>query len=228
MGAAPTLGDALTVIIGVALDQLGLAQRRYLARGSALRDRLEGRTRSWATPSTALRSYQPASRVNVAHDASLAFGHVAWLERDYNLRCWAVCATEHTIPPDHRLRFYSVETDAKRDGTDVVLTGIALVDRTAQTGVGEVTILPGQLTDYRRPDARRRLEPVLAEVLGHAAHRGVRRGEGLQVHDLRPPSVEQLGRGLAVVDDQLVNVGPSGRPPGVMRHGMPGAVISVR
>jgi hypothetical protein len=215
-----------SIVVGPVLDALGLAQRTYLVRG---RDYPQVRRRSWATPATQLRSRQPASNLNLNHDHGLTLGPIVWLERDEAMRCWAVCATEHDVPADRRW-FYSAETDSARDGSDVVLTGIGLVDATAQTGLQPVVVLPGRLTDYRLRGARHALDEVPATILGHAAedHRPWQRdrGDTLAVHDMR-----EHGQGERHADAPPPGAGwhdYDGRPCAPPTGHATGAVLNVR
>ena len=187
MGTAlPTRAAKVTVVLGPILDALGLAQRRYLVQG---RHTPEVRTRSWATPSVNLRRNQPASWLNIGHDQARTLGPIVWLQRDLAMRCWAVAVTGCDIPDGRR--YLSAETDSDRDGADVVITGAALVDATAQTGLTPVVILPGDLDEYRAPDSRRQLDGPARDILGHAAehHRYQyrHRATALTLRDLTPP-----------------------------------------
>lgn len=207
-----------SIVLGPVLDALGLGQSHYLVQG---RDYPEVMTRSWATPATQLRSRQPASTLNLRHDRGLVLGPIVWLERDQAERCWAVATSEHDVPD--RRWYFSAETDSTRSGEDVVITAVGLVERTAQTGLAPVTVLPGALADYRLRDARRGLDPVAEVVLDHAAHRAV--GDPLYVHDQRQPAVvKRAGRGSVWLrdshgDEQLVRLpsrpGLVGPPPGL-------------
>ena len=187
----------MSVIVGPVLDALGLAQRRELYQPPGewfgqfdLRfPRPELRSRSWMTPATELRRHQPASTLNFGHEPP-AIGDVAWLERDTAQRAWAVCVTDADVPDGQW--YYSAETDANRDGTDVVLTGLGLVRRTAQISLFPVTVLPGSLDDYHRAGKRSHLDHVPGIIVGHASdhhhYPWLRaRGEGLTVADMNAP-----------------------------------------
>ena len=238
----------MTVIVGQLLDALGCAQRREayqppsVKAGPASVGRVlpgfQVRSRSWATPATELRRSQPASHLNIDHDNGRTLGPIIWLERDLADRCWAVCTTEHDAL--FGTYYFSAETNSHRDGTDVVITGLGLVRRTAQTCLDPVTVLPGELDDYRRAGTRRELTGPAEIILGHAAeqqqhhrHAGL---STLTVHDLKPP--QMLTRsGLAVDADgepipvaarsgEPRSVDPSGRPVGAMWI-RPSQIISV-
>lgn len=178
----------MTVIVGPVLDALGLASQLELRSDGAVR------RRCWQTPATELRARQPASRLNLRHDRGLDVGPVVALVRDHGMRCWGVATSEYDVPAARRY-YFSAETDATRSGEDVLITAIALVDTTAQTGLAPVTILPGTLDDYRTRDARRVLDGPARDALEHAVgtatahvrHRDA--GGALTVHDLgRPPT----------------------------------------
>jgi hypothetical protein len=192
-----------TVIVGAVLDALGLAQSHGLVQG---RDYPEVRTRSWATPATQLRSQQPRSWLNLDHDRSARLGPVRWLERDEAQTCWAVCTSDLDVPDGPW--YFSAETTSTRAGEDVELTGIGLVVASAQTGLQPVVVLPGDLRDYRLRGARHALDETASAILGHAAedHRPWQRDRGdmLLVHHLRPPVVERLHRGPALINGELV------------------------
>ena len=175
---------------------------------------MQARTRCWSTPSTELRKHQPASYLNLRHDHGLRLGPVIRLERDEGGTCWAVAVSEHDVPNDGW--YFSAETDANRDGTDVVITGIGLVERTAQTCLAPVNVLPGDLDDYRRPDSRRHLGHVAGQILGHAAehheHHRHRDAGGLVVHDMRPPVMLTRSLGVDAFGDRIPVTPDTGGP----------------
>lgn len=202
----------MTIIIGQVLDALGLASRLEVHPRPSNGWYPEVKRRCWATPATELRRHQPKSWANIGHDPHQTIGPVVWLQRDRGDRCWAVCVTDRDVP-DGRW-FYSAETDSNPDGSDVILTGVALVSATAQSCLEPVTLLNGNLDDFRSDHARRHISGPAREILKHATASEYHRdnGGGLIVHDLDPAAIrarhatatnaEQLPtRSVAWVDD---------------------------
>ena len=109
--------------------------------------------------------------------------------------------------PDHGW-YYSVETTANHDGSDVVITGIALVSATAQVGLSPVHVLAGDLDDYRHRDKRRGLSHVASTILAHAAehheHHRHATPTTLEVHDLKPPQLLHGGAGWVDAHGDLI------------------------
>ena len=75
-----------------------------------------------------------------------------------------------------------------------MLTGVGIVERTAQLGLFPIVALPGRLDDFRSRDSRRGLPPVAATVLEHAAHQARRRdGDPLVIYGDTPAGASTFG-----------------------------------
>jgi hypothetical protein len=100
---------------------------------------------------------------------------------------WAVCELDEDLDDDGY--YFSAETTARRDGNDTILTGIALVERTASVGNRPVRVLNGRL-DY--PEVRRawKLGELERRIVEQAAitvrSRGRYSRDPIVVHDDAP------------------------------------------
>lgn len=114
-----------------------------------------------------------------------------------------MCVSDHDVPD--RGWYFSAETD-------VVITGVALVDATAETCLSPVVVLPGAINDYRSRDARRQIDGPAGQILGRAAeHTSPYRSRRatLELHDLRPPTM--LTRRGPMIDHDGEPTGDTGR-----------------
>lgn len=220
------------VVHGKVLAPDGFAQQVSLVQG---RDRPELRRRSWATRPEELRDRQPCSKLSLEHEQP--FGQVVALERDH-AGLWATCEAEASA---NRLVqfssgdwFYSPEIDALVEGcdrTDVVLTGLALVRKPAQLGLGPVAILDGELQPSAIDNRWHHL-PKPTRVRLHRAVEQLRHRDrsALTVIDERTRELDHLvGRSAdsltpgdwAALEDQAWRHRP-------LRHGTGGRVLNVR
>jgi len=85
--------------------------------------------------------------------------------------------------------FFSVATDALRDYTDIVVTAVGLVDRTAQSGTAPIRLIPGGLHQAAR-DAHA-LPQIERRILAHADETVRHRSRGAPIV-VRDPQVEKL------------------------------------
>lgn len=173
----------MNVAFGPVLDQYGMGSRRRFSTDPADFLRPVRRT-CWATPASEVRSQQPPSiGVNVNH-ARANVGQVVYLERSHGY-LWAVAHVPDWIEPADASRFWSAEVDCQRDGSDIEITALGIVERSAQIGLRPITVLRGQL-DHHGATERWTLDPSQQALLQRAAdsHLDRRYGQPLIVHDL--------------------------------------------
>jgi hypothetical protein len=223
------------VNVGIAplLDELGLA-RQVRAVGSRSRGRsFDVAWHHWATPAGGVRTVQAARiPVNLSH-TSVVVGEVLHLECA-GRHLW--CVAEFPCPEidlGERELFFSAETDSDRNGGDVLVTGVGLVEETAQTGLSPARFLPGALRDR----GKWKLEPVQRSVIEHAAVavRKRRRGDSILV-TAPPPKPVRLddggprlvnGEPIPMSNRQLDRSHDYRRPAGQLEY-RPCRIIAVR
>jgi hypothetical protein len=112
--------------------------------------RVEHRRRSFAAPADGYRDQQPSRiGVDIEHVGSI-IGEVVHLERDQG-GLWAVCESHVDALLDvDRPVYFSVEIDAARDGTDIVLEALTLTEHPATVGQLPVAFIPGELRTAAR------------------------------------------------------------------------------
>jgi hypothetical protein len=201
-------GVVTLVVVGQLLDREGLARRIDVL----------GRTRAWATRPGELRRTQPLEvPVNVDH-VGAAVGRVLDLERNAS-GLWAVAEVTRNLPMlfGRAPLYFSAETTAVRDGvdhTDVEVVGVALVERSAQTGLSPVEVYVGDL----RSRHGWAVSPLLRRRLDRAYERRIavecRSAGGLVLHDEGPLATSSARhRDVDPVDDRP--------PPGRLRFSKP-------
>jgi hypothetical protein len=178
----------VNIAVGVALDPLGMARQWQPVASRTYGRTFDAKLVHWANPTSEVRETQPPKiKVNWDHTHEIV-GTVAHLEKTRGQHLWAVCELYGDEVDPARLPelYYSVETDFRRDFTDVVITGIGLVEQSAQTGITPVKIIPGELRNANR---HRTLERFEKEILEHAADAVRHRPAGAPIH-VRDQQVE--------------------------------------
>jgi hypothetical protein len=222
-------------VYGVLADPLGLASDSILEQGP---DRPELRHRAWATPAAEVRNVQDPIRIDRDHDHRW-IGELIHLERSARGDLWAVghldeaviqavnvWVGEELVAVDSDL-YWSASRWSTPDFCDVIIGSVSLTAFPARNHAQPVTILDGALS-YRGAERRWRLDRFDRELLERAAdtHVGRERGAPLVVYDpggeaegyLHPAEVLERNEEIAWQGD---------RPPGPLRHGPRGRVLSV-
>jgi hypothetical protein len=174
-----------TIAYGTLLDKDGMASQRYW-RGELWKP--VGR-RSWATPACEVRSIQAATiPVDLDHRPELTCGEIIHLERNEQTGAlWGVA--ELVIDPDPKTEaYFSIEARHYRDGTDVRIEAVAIVDKTAQSGLWPISFLEGGRLDHRGAAASRwsrTLPKFDLELLERAtcARLARRPGDPIRIHE---------------------------------------------
>jgi len=224
------------VVVGQLLDQLGMAQRleREVVGNWQIGFDVRTRTHAWATPADNVRRYQ-ANKIPllIGHDPGAVIGAIRHLQLA-GRHLWGVGEIDEDVDPERLpALWFSAATDSQRDGSDVVITHVGVVEATAQCGLAPVTFLRGRLR-YPEERQRWRLGECERKIVERAADMvRCRHGsegpmvvyeeqaEKLQADD--PSTWEFLERR----DKDLAL--HRGRPPGPLRHGpvVPGSVLRV-
>jgi hypothetical protein len=226
-------------IVGALTDKLGHAEHRSTRMEGACA--VERRTFE-AIPSCQYLDSQPSHiGVNVEH-RSKEFGAVVFLERDRRDAIWAVAVVsgrDSILAPSAPPLFFSPELRLRSDGSDVSITGLAMVEHPATVGLAPLAGIPGDVRDVgfqvrmhnktphralleraARAHARRRCGAELVIEDPHAATRTTKLADGywLDSRGERIPTEARDGR--YAVDD-------TGRPVGPIEH-WPAVPIGVR
>lgn len=164
-------------IVGKVLDHLGHAQARRLVPVPGGLPRLE--TRSWATAANGVRRRQPSAVLDIDHDRIV--GRVVAYDLDAGgLWATAICH-DLDVLTDHEPWWYSAAVDYRSDGTDIVLTGLALTHKPAGVGLRPVELLVGELARTAHRSSWR-LPTHTRERIERAARNADNRGD-IIVHD---------------------------------------------
>jgi hypothetical protein len=160
------------VVTGMLTDALG--QAAYGSYGT--RGRFQ---RADALASSEYRYEQPARiAVNLEHRGR-EIGTVAALELDVDQRIWAIAelsGVDHLLAPSAGPLYFSPEL-LHRNGTNVVIGGLAITQDPATIGLAPLTILPGDLRQAAE-HMRCRRRPQLAARLDRAGDAQRRRRGG--------------------------------------------------
>jgi hypothetical protein len=149
----------VTVAIGQLLDEQGLAMQisRHVTAADPATGRnfdVETRKSFRATPAHNVRSRQGERiPVNIGHHQDAEIGNVVHLEMA-GRHLWAVAELDHDLDDDGTWKF-SVETTSSYErgsatGTDIEITGIGIVTRTAQTNLQPIQFMPGSVETAAR------------------------------------------------------------------------------
>lgn len=146
----------MTVIAyGTLLDKDGIASQRYW-RADNLWSPV-GR-RAWTTPAAEVRSIQAAKiYVDLDHDPKATIGEIIHLERNEQTGAlWGVAELDGIDPAPDARAFFSIQARHFRDGSDVRIESVAIVEKSAQTGLRPISFVrdAGRL-DYRGKAATR-------------------------------------------------------------------------
>jgi hypothetical protein len=177
-----------TTVIGQLLDSLGQAARteQTVIPNNEIGFDVRLEHRAWATPCDEVRRYQ-AARIPIleGHDYGLPLGEVRHLElRGRYL--WAVGELDddydlEALPP----LWFSAATNHHRDGSDILIDHVGIVEATAQIGTEPIRFLPGEL---RHPEVRQKWRLAEGEraIVERAADTARFRRDGsgpITVHD---------------------------------------------
>lgn len=206
----------MRTVVGPVLDQLGMAcQSRFSTEPEHFWQPVRHKT--WVSPASEVRSVQAASvPVNFNHRSAQTVGHVIYFERSAGF-LWAVAHVNDAVDPGEPC-YWSAEAEHGHDGSDVEITGLGIVAKSAQIGLGPLTFLDGAL-DYRGATQRWALSlpSRQRELLERAAASNVHRrhGDALTVHDLEQVGGSadrpQRSGGLEVRSATTTNVARNGR-----------------
>jgi HK97 family phage prohead protease len=164
----------VTVVVGVAVDHLGLAsQWRAVRAGRYAGANFEMRRRFSELPAADIAQAQPADILVDVDHRGRAVGEVQHLERDGRGSLWAVARIDDPDVDLDRHRHFSVDVRHDRAGGQWTIGGIAVTDRPAMSCIGELRVLD-DVRDVRELDQTQilRLEPTephLAGLLARAA-----------------------------------------------------------
>lgn len=134
-------------VTGRAIDPTGIGSGVGLRRVHS-RAAYE-RTAAWRFDSYELRSEQPKGTINLAHSGP-PIGRICGIERDRAGSVWVTGELDDA--PDWVFNgdpwYYSVESNSRRDGSDLVIDAVALVTRPAlgRAVLQPVEFFPGPLS----------------------------------------------------------------------------------